>query len=160
LQRQRRLRSAAADHPRSIRPNAPEKRGNGIDESCDGRAEDFLAIRSRVRPGWSVHGSRVTITKLLVSRVPSGGTVELRCAGKHCPFRDRHGSKPRWGIVNLLDAIEEKRSGFRAGQLLEVRITAEERVGKVVRYALRKGRTPHGRVLCLRPGTRSPRPCS
>jgi hypothetical protein len=147
------------DDNAASRPNAPEKRGNDIDENCDGRAEDFLAISSRVTSGWSVRGSRVTITKLLVSRVPSGGTVELRCAGKHCPVRHRHGSKPRWGIVNLLDSIEKQRSRFRAGQTLEVRITAEGRIGKVVRYALKKGKTPHGRVLCLRPGTRSPRPC-
>jgi Putative metal-binding motif len=148
------------DENAAIRPNAPEKRGNDIDENCDGRAEDFLAIRSRVTPGWSVRGSHVTITKLLVSRVPSGGTVELRCAGKHCPVRHKHGSKPRRGIVNLLAAIEKQRSRFRAGQTLEVRITAQGRIGKVVRYALKKGKTPHGRVLCLRPGTRSPRPCS
>jgi hypothetical protein len=41
-----------------------------------------------------------------------------------------------------------------------VRVTATERIGKVVRYRLRKGRTPDRRVLCLRPGTRSPRACS
>jgi hypothetical protein len=148
------------DDNAAIRPNAREKRGNDIDENCDGRAEDFLAIRSRVSPGWSVRGSHVTITRLLVSRVPSGGTVELRCAGKHCPVRHRRGSKPRRGIVNLLDAIRKQRSRFRAGQVLEVRITAGERIGKVVRYALKTGKKPHARLLCLRPGTPSPRPCS
>jgi hypothetical protein len=149
------------DNNAAIRPNAPEKRGNDIDENCDGRAEDFLRVRSRVTPGWSVRGSRVTITKLLVRGVPSGGTVELRCAGKRCPVRNKRGSKPRRGIVNLLHAIKKKqRSRFRAGQTLEVRIIAGERIGKVFRYRLRKGKTPDRRVLCLRPGTRSPRPCS
>jgi hypothetical protein len=149
------------DNNAAIRPNTPEKRGNEIDENCDGRAEDFLRVRSRVTPGWSVRGSRVTITKLLVRGVPSGGTVELRCAGKRCPVRNERGSKPRRGIVNLLHAIKKKqRSRFRAGQTLEVRITAGERIGKVFRYRLRKGKTPDRRVLCLRPGTRSPRPCS
>jgi hypothetical protein len=149
------------DNNAAIRPNAPEKRGNDIDENCDGRAEDFLRVRSRVTARWSVHGSRVRITKLLVSRVPSGGAVELRCTGRRCPVTHKRGAKPRRGKVNLLNAIKERRrSRFRAGQIVQVRVTAKERIGKVVRYRLRKGRTPDRRVLCLRPGTRSPRACS
>jgi hypothetical protein len=148
------------DNNASIRPNAREKRGDAVDENCDGRADDFLRLQSRVRPGWSVRGSRVTLTKLLVTGVPRRGTVELRCAGKGCPLRHKRGANPRRGTVNLLAAVGKKRSRFRAGQVLEVRITAGERIGKVVRYALKKGRKPHGRVLCLRPGARSPRACS
>jgi hypothetical protein len=140
--------------------DAHEKRGNDIDENCDGRVEDFLAITPRITVKWSVRAARVTINKLRVRRVPSGGTVEFRCAGQNCPVRRRTGARPRRGTVNLLDAIRSQRSRFRAGQTLAVRITAPDRIGKVVRYALKKGKIPEGRVRCLRPGARAPRACS
>jgi hypothetical protein len=61
--------------------------------------------------------------------------------------------------VNLVRAIGKARRRFRAGQTLEVRITAPEHIGKVVRYRLRRGRIPDGRPLCLRPGARRPHTC-
>jgi Putative metal-binding motif len=143
----------------SIRPNAQENRGDDIDENCDGRAEDFVALTPRIAIRWSVRGARVRIEKLLVRRVPSGGTVEFRCAGRNCPVRRKTGSRPRRGRVNLLSAIGTQRARFRAGQTLAVRVTASDRIGKVVRYRLRKGKTPTPRVLCLRPGEPAPRAC-
>jgi N,N-dimethylformamidase beta subunit-like, C-terminal len=146
------------DPPPGRQQDAPSQ--VDADPDGDGRAENLLAITPRISIRWSVRGSRVTIEKLLVKRVPSGGTVELRCAGRNCPVRRRKGSRPRRGRVNLLNAIRKQRSRFRVGQTLEVRITASGHIGKVVRYGLKKGKKPpRARVLCLRPGERAPRPC-
>jgi hypothetical protein len=142
----------------AIRPGAVEVPGNATDENCDGIREDLPRIGAGVSSTWTVRGRRVRIDRLVVSGVASGQTVELRCRGRRCPVKRREAGAPRRGRVNLLAALNRRRR-FRAGQTLEVRITSPDRIGKVVRYRLKRGRTPIGRSLCLRPGARSPHDC-
>jgi hypothetical protein len=145
----------------AIRPGALETRGNGVDENCDGRDEAPLQIVAGVSVGWRVVGPRVTITKLRVTEVLAGERVEIRCSGRRCPMKRLRGGKPRRGTVNLLKTIGKRRSHrFHAGQTLEVRITAPDRIGRVVRWRLRRGKIPNSRPLCLPPGAERPRRCS
>jgi hypothetical protein len=72
----------------------------------------------------------------------------------------RSTASPRGGRVNVLKSISRYRRRFRAGQTLEVRVTAPDKIGKVVRYKLVRGRSPIGGTLCLPPGTSSPRRCA
>ena len=46
------------------------------------------------------------------------------------------------------------------GTVLEVRITAPDTMGKVLRYTIRSKRPPTRRTLCLTPGTTQPGRCS
>jgi hypothetical protein len=63
----------------------------------------------------------------------------------------------RGGTVNLLTSLNGRRAKrFRAGQTIEIRITANGFHGKVLRYALRPGRIPTARELCLPNGTSRP----
>jgi putative metal-binding protein len=144
----------------AIHPGAAEVRGNPVDEDCDGHAADLLRIGSGVTSQWIVRGRRVTVSALRVRRVPKIATVTFRCFGRRCPMRRAKAAKPRGGRVNVLKRIRRVRSRFRAGQRLEVRITAPDRIGKVVRYPLKARKAPTGRVLCLRPGVRRPQRCS
>jgi hypothetical protein len=41
---------------------------------------------------------------------------------------------------------------LRPGTRIEVRITAPNRIGKVVRFTIRRHHTPRARTLCLPPG--------
>ena len=61
--------------------------------------------------------------------------------------------------MNVLNAIKRYRHRFRAGQMLEIRVTAPDKIGKVVRYPLKRGHTPVPRTLCLAPGAKSPTRC-
>jgi len=139
----------------AIRPGALEIRGNAVDENCDGVAEELAAIDSGVSSVWVVRGRSVTVRRLRVRGVPAGAKVRFRCLGRRCP--DARRVRVRRGRANVRAQLPRRR--FRAGQTLELRITAAGRIGKIVRYPLVRGRPPTAKVLCLAPGARRPARC-
>ena len=92
-----------------------------------------------------------------MKEVPAGGRVELRCAGKGCPFARRTVRSGR-RTVTLTKLFTRRK--LRRGTVLEVRITAPGMVGKVVRYTMRTRRKlPRSAPLCLPPGATRPAAC-
>ncbi len=145
------------DHDAAIHPGAREVRGNRVDENCDGLSEPFPTLSTGVSTKWRVTGARLTLTQLRFSQPPRDAKLEIRCAGSHCPFK-RHAvkGKLRGGFVNGLPSLGRK-VRFRAGQTIEVRVSAPGFNTKVAQLKLRKGQVPTTVPLCLPPGTSQPR---
>ena len=143
----------------AIHPGAIEVPGNAVDENCDGIREALPMMTAGVSAGWRTHGSHTSMERLLVTNGTPNMTVELRCSGSHCPFKRRTATAARGGRVNVLTANKRFRNRYRSGQTLELRVTAPDRIGKVIRYKLRRGHSPVQTSLCLAPGATAPTRC-
>lgn len=101
-----------------------------------------------------LRGATTRIADFVV-RGPSQARVSVRCTGRRCPFR-RVG-----GTIGERKQLRFRRAQrtFRAGQVLEVRVTAINRIGKYTRIAFRRRRAPRRSDLCLNPVMAKPTPC-
>ena len=133
----------------TVRPTAAEVFGNTVDEDCNGVADPFPSITATVLSGFSVIGSRTTVTTLSARNVPAGVRIEVRCSGKGCPKRYTRNITKRTSSVSLLKAV---RRALRAGSTLEIRMTRSGYIGRVVRYPIKRGKLPVSSTLCLQPG--------
>jgi CSLREA domain-containing protein len=97
-----------------------------------------------------------TFTGLSVPHVPRGGRVTVNCHGGGCPFSTRVFA-PRHGRVSLTRVFEH--NPLRPGATLQLRITAANRVGKVVTFVIRGGHGPDVIQQCLPPGAARPARC-
>jgi hypothetical protein len=101
----------------------------------------------------------VTAERLLITSGSAGMRVEFRCSGPRCPLTRRSFRRPGGGRLNVLTKLRRYRNRFRTGQTLELRVTAPDRIGKVVRFRLVRNRSAITTTCCLTPGERSPRRC-
>jgi hypothetical protein len=67
------------------------------------------------------------------------------------------GKADRSGAVNLRKLLKRR---LKAGAVLEVRLTAPNAIGRVIRFRMRKGRLPKRSNLCLPPGAATPGRCT
>jgi hypothetical protein len=119
-------------------PAPPEKIDSGIDHN-------WTAFRR-----WTVN------ERLLVTDIPEGAAVELRCRGKGCPGK-RKAVAVRNGKANVHRIL--RRRHLRVGARLEVRITREGMVGKIRRFTIRRSKSPSTTLRCLPPGAPKPVLC-
>ena len=139
-------------------PGKREKRGNRVDEDCNGRAEPFLLVENAVANAWTTQGAITRNLALGVRDLRQGMKVQVRCRGGGCPFAKRtRAIKQRTRLLNLHPLLAG--AALRAGARLEVRITRRQAIGKVVRYVMRSGAVPRSTPLCLPPGRKRPRTC-
>ena len=107
-----------------------------------------LAIAGRIR-------GRTTRISYFVIRGPRRARVSVRCRGRRCPF-GRIGATI--GRSRRLRFRRAQRT-FRVGQVVEVRVTGRNRIGKFTRITFRRGKTPRRLDSCLQPAALRPSRC-
>lgn len=122
-------------------------------------------IDSSVGTRWAFDKKRVYLLRMKVNAPPKGAKAELRCSGKKCAFKRRKAGKIRKKALTLFKTMKAVRASktksrtFRPGQTLQLRITASGFTGKVVKYRIKRGKIPVGKVLCLPQGAKKPKKC-
>ena len=122
-------------------------------------------IDSSVSTRWAFNKRRVFLLRMRVNAPPRRAKAELRCGGKKCPFKRRKVGKIRKNALTVFKnmkatkAVNKKIRRFRPKQTLQLRITAPGFTGKVVKYRIKRGKIPVGKVLCLPEGKKKPRKC-
>jgi hypothetical protein len=114
-------------------------------------------IDADARFNWLANRRWTRNTSFSVTGVPAGAAVELRCRGRGCPARKRSIKVSTSGRADVHRTL--RRSHLRPGASLELRITRNDMIGKVLRFKIRRGKAPTWRKLCLTPGATSPGRC-
>ena len=140
-----------------IHPGAAEQRGNAVDENCDRVALGFLRITSGIVNRWLVFRGHTRVARLIVRDAPVGAAARVSCRGKGCPRRSRR-LKSAGGRELRFTAFLAGRS-LKPGAVVVVRITLADRIGKVVRYRIRRRKAPSTSIRCLMPGSKRATAC-
>jgi len=120
-------------------------------------------IDSAVSVKWGRQGRFVYLVAMRVVRPPQGTKVQLRCKGRKCPFKKKTYTRFRKGSIRVAKelkpakVIKKESRKFRRGQRVQLRITADGFIGKVVNYKIPKKGTPTGKPRCLPIGASTPR---
>lgn len=127
-------------------PDAPPEGGGSAT-----RLSPFpvVVIAGRLR------GRRTRISDFVV-RGPRRAKVSVRCKGRRCPFRRIRGTIGKRKRLR----IRRAQRTYRPGQVLEIRITGRNRIGKFTRVTFRRARAPRRVDSCLNPGATKPRSCA
>ena len=149
----------------AIRPGAQEIRGNRTDENCDGTADAFPTLTSGVVNKWDVKGSRLTLTALQVTQqFPRGWKAQIRCRARRSARSRRKtlkAGKVRRGAATIIGSLSRSQRRFRAGQTVEVWVSAPNFNTKVARFVLKRNRIPTTQPFCVLAGqTRVQKTCN
>ncbi len=139
------------------RPGATDRPQNGVDENCDGRDSDWRTNRTVVSNRWLAFSTYTLVERLALRNIPSGGRATVKCTGGGCPFKKARRLKIRRGRANATRLFRDDRLGV--GARIEIRITARDTIGKIVRYTMRSRKLPARRELCDPPGQASAKRC-
>jgi hypothetical protein len=92
---------------------------------------------------------------LLTVSAPRGAKVGVRCRGGGCPYK-RASTTSKSKTVSL----RKLRRSFKAGAIIEIRVTKDGYIGKFTRIKIHAGRRPTRVDRCLNPGQpNKPIPC-
>jgi putative metal-binding protein len=140
-----------------VHPGARDKPRNGINEDCVRGDADWRRNRAQIGAAWLASTTFTQVTMLRMRDLPARSKVRLRCVGDGCPF-GKKAVRVRRRKASATKLIKGHR--LAPGTVLEIRVTARDTIGRIVRYTMRSDRRfPTRRDLCLTPGAKKPRRC-
>jgi hypothetical protein len=146
-----------APGPQRFEVRATDPAGNRDASPSDRSFRTLLKINSTITNIWRFGAQSTRVVKLVVNAVPRGARVEIRCRGGGCSF-SRKRVRPR--RRRRADATQLfKGRDLRPGAVIQVRVTAHNAIGKVVRFRVRRSAVPRGVTLCLNPPSKKPTKC-
>src|SRR3954454_7290383 len=114
-------------------------------------------IESGVSFNWTASRRWTENDRLSFRDVPPGASVELLCRGHGCPGKRKPVKVSKSARADVHRLLRHRH--LRPGAVLELRVTRADMIGKVLRFHVRRGRTPSWQVLCLPPGASAPARC-
>jgi putative metal-binding protein len=143
-----------------VHPGAFDIPGNKIDENCDGHDAKRPVVGSSITHNWIIRGPAFTAVTFKILKAPRNGRITAICKGKRCHFKKVKVKVRKAGTLNLLKSLRGARHQFRAGQKLEIQITAPGFTGKDIVFKFKNNlKAPGATTRCLPPGSTKPRKC-
>ncbi|MEY2513575.1 MAG: hypothetical protein QOJ89_933 [bacterium] len=97
------------------------------------------------------------VTRMVVTAVPAGGTVTVKCRGRGCAFK----SKAMTGRRTVSLAKQFRGRTLRPRTVVTLRITGPNRIGKEITFTIRgKGRRVLVATRCRPPGAKKALSCA
>lgn len=115
----------------------------GTEASVDSSSP--LPLPARVRLSGRLTATGARITRLRV-RAPRGSIVRFRCRGSRCAIR-----RKRYVVGWSATRVRPAQRAYPAGVVLEVFVSAPNRLGKYTRFRIRRGRAPGRQDACVTP---------
>jgi PKD domain-containing protein len=84
---------------------------------------------------------------LLTVSAPRGASIGVRCRGGGCPYRHKRTTSKGKTVT-----LRRLARNFRAGAVIEIRVTKKNTIGKFTRLRIVAGRAPLRVDRCLNPG--------
>ena len=115
----------------------------GTESSVDASAP--LPLPATVRLSGRLTSTGARITRLRV-RAPRGSIVRFRCRGSGCAVR-----RKRYVVGWTATRVRPAQRAYPAGAVLEIFVSAPNRLGKYTRFRIRQGRAPGRHDACVTP---------
>ncbi|HEY7629733.1 MAG TPA: Ig-like domain-containing protein [Thermoleophilaceae bacterium] len=123
-------------------PPASGGAGNGSSGQVNGgngTTPNKPRLAAKLSSGFKLKGKNTLVRKLVLSGLPAGAKVKMRCKGHGCPFRSKS-FKPSHGKVNLAKAFKGRK--LAKGAKIEIDVMLPGASKQVFKLSTRSGKKP------------------